>query len=149
MTKKKMNYFRCPVCGIGPIKASTISEASHMGVAHDQKVHGGKWTAVFGIAWNEEYFTKGNKMTKSESKRLVRALESGENPRPDWYENNPGLLEPLCGLGLPDFPKGKSVSFEVALYFLRWQCLMLNGNIDEQELSNCLELFKEKKVRIL
>jgi len=53
---------------------------------------------------------------------------------------------PLIGCGLQDFPKGKIIRKEVIVQHLRWQCLFLNGCIDEQELSDNLELFKWKKI---
>ena len=35
---------------------------------------------------------------------------------------------------------------EVIVMHLRWQALYLNGNIDEEELSSCLQILKDKKV---
>jgi len=53
---------------------------------------------------------------------------------------------PLHGCGLNDYPKRKVICKEVIVQFLRWQCLMMNGNIDEQELNYCLEIFRDKKI---
>lgn len=55
-------------------------------------------------------------------------------------------ISPLSGCGLSDFPKRKHIRKEVIVQHLRWQCLFLNGNIDEEELCYNLEILKDKKV---
>ena len=78
-------------------------------------------------------------MTKAEIKEVVNDLRNSKT--------YPGVdTEPLYGLGLSDFTKGKYVRREVISNFLNWQCMFLNGEIDEKELDNCLFLLKNKKV---
>lgn len=78
-------------------------------------------------------------MTKDDFKVVVDDLRNGVSyPETD--------ISPLSGCGLSDFPKRKMVRKEVIVMHLRWQCLYLNGNIDETELSNCLENFKDIKL---
>lgn len=78
-------------------------------------------------------------MNKKEIKVVVQELIEGIY----YPETNIG---PLYGCGLDDFPKNKMVRKEVIVMHLRWQCLFLNGNIDEEELTNCLFILKDKKV---
>lgn len=78
-------------------------------------------------------------MTKQEIKLVVDELRSGES-YPDVS------IAPLTGCGLSDFPKRKHIRKEVIVQHLRWQCLFLNGNIDEEELCYNLEILKDKKV---
>ena len=78
-------------------------------------------------------------MTKKELTLVTRELKEGIS-YPDTD------LTPLWGCALSTFPLFKFVSKEVIVMHLRWQCLMFNGNIDEDELSNCLEILKHKKV---
>lgn len=78
-------------------------------------------------------------MTKKEIQTVVNELREGISyPEVD--------ISPLSGCGLPDFPKGKMIRKESIVMHLRWQCLFLNGNIDEEELCNELQLLKENKV---
>jgi len=81
-------------------------------------------------------------MTKNDLQTLVNELREGA-----CYLNVD--TAPLHGCGLPDFEKGKMIRKEVLVQFLRWQCLMMNGNIDEEELCECLAIFKEKKIMML
>ena len=79
------------------------------------------------------------KMTKSEIQIVVDDLRNGKT--------YPGVdTEPLYGLALNDFPKGKFVRREAIANLLSWQCQLLNGTIDEAELSDTLHLLKKKKV---
>ena len=78
-------------------------------------------------------------MTKKEIQLVVDELRSGES-YPDVS------ISPLTGCGLPDFPKKRHVRKEVIVQHLRWQCLYLNGGIDEEELDNCIQILKDKKV---
>ncbi len=78
-------------------------------------------------------------MTKKELQIVTRELKEGIS-----YSNID--TSPLYGCGLPDFPLRKMVSKEVIVMHLKWQCLNLNGTIDEEELTNCLEILKRKKV---
>ena len=55
-------------------------------------------------------------------------------------------ISSMIGCGLPDFPKGKFVRKEAIVMHLRWQCLFLNGKIDEEELSNELYLLKKNQI---
>ena len=78
-------------------------------------------------------------MNKAEIKTVVKELREGVSyPEVD--------ISPLSGCGLSDFPFGKMIRKEVIVMHLRWQCLFLNGNIDEEELCSCLEIFKWKKI---
>ena len=78
-------------------------------------------------------------MNKAEIKLVVDELREGKSyPETD--------ISPLSGCGLSDFQKGKMIRKEVIVMHLRWQALYLNGNIDEEELSSCLEILKTKKV---
>jgi hypothetical protein len=78
-------------------------------------------------------------MNKGELKIVVDELRNGTSyPEVD--------ISPLSGCGLHDFPFGKIIRKEVIVMHLRWQCLFFNGKIDEEELCNCLEIFKWKKV---
>ena len=78
-------------------------------------------------------------MTKKEIVTVVNELRE-ETYYPDID------ISPLSGCGLPDFPKGKMIRKEAIVMHLRWQCLFLNGNIDEEELCNELQLLKDNKV---
>lgn len=78
-------------------------------------------------------------MNKTEIKLVVNELREGKS-YPDTD------ISPLSGCGLSDFPIGKMIRKEVIVMHLRWQCLFLNGNIDEEELSSCLYILKSKKV---
>jgi hypothetical protein len=78
-------------------------------------------------------------MNKSEIKIVVEELRQGTS-YPDVD------ISPLTGCGLSDFPLMKMIRKEVIVMHLRWQCLFLNGNIDEEELDNCLQIFKHKKI---
>jgi len=78
-------------------------------------------------------------MTKADVKEVVDDLRNGKT--------YPGVdTTPLLGLALDDFPKGKFVRKEVISNMLNWQCQLLNGEIDEQELDDCLTWLKQKKV---
>ena len=78
-------------------------------------------------------------MLKAEMKLVVDELRDHI-----YYENHD--IEPLFGIGLPGFEKGKYVAKEAIVNFLALQCRYFNGGIDEEELSNCLYLLKEKQV---
>ena len=78
-------------------------------------------------------------MTKKDFKIVVDELRNNV-----WYADTD--VTPLSGCGLPDFPLRKIVRKEVILMHLRWQCVNLDGTIDEEELSNNLQIFKDKKV---
>ena len=78
-------------------------------------------------------------MTKKDFKTVVDELRQNIS-YPDID------ISPLSGCGLPGFEKGKIIRKEVILMHLRWQCLYLNGTIDEQELCDNLELFKYLKI---
>jgi len=78
-------------------------------------------------------------MTKSEIKSVVNGLRNNVH-----YEGV--STEPLYGLGLDDFPNSKYVRREVIANFLNWQCMFLDGTIDESELSDCIYLLKKKRV---
>ena len=78
-------------------------------------------------------------MTKAEIREVVDDLRNGKT-YPDVDTS------PLYGLALEDFPKGKYVRKEVISNMLNWQCMLLNGEIDEDELDNCLRWWKEKRV---
>lgn len=78
-------------------------------------------------------------MTKQDLKILVDELRNDVS-YPDVDTS------PLFGCGLPEFPKRKIVRKEALLMHLRWQCIFLNGNIDEEELCYNLEIFKDKKI---
>lgn len=78
-------------------------------------------------------------MDKKEIKQVVDELRNDVSyPEVD--------ISPLSGCGLSDFPFGKIVRKEAIVQHLRWQCLMFNGNIDEEELCANLEIFKHKKI---
>ena len=78
-------------------------------------------------------------MTKKELQIVVDELRNKiSSPEVD--------ITPLYGCGLSDFPIGKIIRKEVIVMHLRWQCLFLNGNIDEDELCLNLEIFKVKRV---
>lgn len=78
-------------------------------------------------------------MNKADLKIVVDEFREGKS--------YPGTeILPLEGCGLPDFPIGKIIRKEVIVMHLRWQALYLNGNIDEEELSSCLDILKTKKV---
>ena len=78
-------------------------------------------------------------MTKNEIKEVVDDLRNGKT--------YPGVdTSPLCGIALSDFPKGKIVRKEVISNMLSWQCQLLNGEIDENELVDCIGWLKEKRV---
>jgi hypothetical protein len=81
-------------------------------------------------------------MTKSEIKSAVDDLRN--NVHYDGVST-----EPLYGLALDDFPYGKYVRHEVVVNLLHWQCMLLNGTIDEVELSDCIYFLKTKGVRIV
>jgi len=78
-------------------------------------------------------------MTKADIVEVVNDLRNGKT--------YPGVdTSPLLGLALSDFPKRKIVRKEVISNLLNWQCMLLNGNIDENELVDCISWLKEKKV---
>ena len=78
-------------------------------------------------------------MTKQDFKTVVNELRDGKS--------YPGTdTEPLHGCALSDYPKGQIIRKEVIVEMLRWQCLFLNGGIDEQELTNMLQIFKTKRI---
>jgi hypothetical protein len=78
-------------------------------------------------------------MTKKEIQIVVNELREGISyPEVD--------ISPLSGCDLTGFPKNKMIRKEAIVMHLRWQCLFLNGNIDEEELCNELQLLKENKV---
>jgi hypothetical protein len=78
-------------------------------------------------------------MTKADIKEVVDDLRNGKT-----YSGVD--TSPLFGLALDDFPKGKYVRKEVISNLLNWQCMLLNGEIDEEELDNTLTWLKEKRV---
>jgi len=78
-------------------------------------------------------------MTKNDCKILVNELRNNIS-----YSDIDTSV--LFGCGLDDFPKGKIIRKEALLMHLRWQCLFLNGGIDEQELSDNLWIFKNKRI---
>ena len=55
-------------------------------------------------------------------------------------------IDPLYGCGLPDFPDRKFVRKEVIVNHLRWQCLQLNGDIDENQLTEEIAVLRRKRV---
>lgn len=55
-------------------------------------------------------------------------------------------ITPLFGCGLPDFPDRKFVSKEVIVSHLRWQCMQLNGNVDENQLTEEIQVLRDKRV---
>lgn len=57
-------------------------------------------------------------------------------------------LDPLIGIGLPEFENGKIVSLRAATAFMRYQCLRFDGTIDETEFTEMCRLLKEKRVAI-
>jgi hypothetical protein len=78
-------------------------------------------------------------MTKKEIVTVVNELRTNISyPKVD--------ISPLFGCALNDFPLRKMIRKEVIVMHLRWQCLFLNGNIDEEELCYSLEILKDKKV---
>jgi hypothetical protein len=78
-------------------------------------------------------------MTKADLKLLVNELRQDIS-----YPNVD--ISPLTGCGLRDFPKCKIIRKEALLMHLRWQCIYLNGGIDEQELTDNLQIFKDKRI---
>jgi len=80
-------------------------------------------------------------MTKQEIKQIVDDLRANKH-----YKTDTSILD---GIGLPDFPKSKIVRKEVIVDFLQWQCRYLNGGINEEELSDCIEALKFHKVIIV
>jgi hypothetical protein len=70
-------------------------------------------------------------MNKAEIKVVVNELREGKS-----YSGTD--ISPLSGCGLSDFPIGKIIRKEVIVMHLRWQALYLNGNIDEEELTERL-----------
>lgn len=78
-------------------------------------------------------------MNKSEIKIVVDELRENKSyPEVD--------ISPMSGCGLSDFPSGKIIRKEAIVMHLRWQCMFLNGNIDEEELSYELQLLKTNKI---
>lgn len=55
-------------------------------------------------------------------------------------------ISPMAGCRLSGFKKGKHIRKEVIVMHLRWQCLNINGSIDEEALVDELELLKENKI---
>lgn len=49
----------------------------------------------------------------------------------------------LDGFGLPDF-EPVAVTVEAAARTIRWQCVMLNGQIDAEALNDCRTAFRRK-----
>lgn len=78
-------------------------------------------------------------MTKTEIHTVVNEIRKGK--RYEGVEDTP-----LHGLALKDFESGKYVRKEAIVNFLNWQCGRFDGTIDEEELQNCISLFKEKRV---
>ena len=87
-------------------------------------------------------------MNKKEAVRLVADLRDNRVPDGTLDERD-AMMEPLCGLGCSDFERGKIVSHDAALCFLRYQCCQMNGRLDEAGLSYILGLMKEKQVMIV
>ncbi len=91
-------------------------------------------------------------MTKYEIQSIIDDLRQGKSyvdsslPPERYMDQIFELMAPLEGLALPDFEKGKMVRKEAIVHFLRWQCLRLDGTIDEEELSSCVELLKSNRV---
>jgi hypothetical protein len=84
-------------------------------------------------------------MNKQDMVRLTMDLENGvPTPNSSMLDENP-----MDGLYLPDFPDRKPVSYDAALSFLRWHCVYMNGNINQTELSEMLEVMRRKRVMIL
>lgn len=77
-------------------------------------------------------------MTKNDIKIIVNELRADISYDVDDT--------PLHGCGLPDYRKKQYISKESIVMFLRWQCLMFNGKIDEEELSRCIYILQDKKV---
>lgn len=78
-------------------------------------------------------------MNKADLKIVVDEFREGKSyPETD--------ISPLSGCGLPNFPLKKVVRKEVIVMHLRWQAMYLNGKTDEEELSSCLQILKDKKV---
>lgn len=78
-------------------------------------------------------------MNKSEVKTVVDELRNGTH----YPEVS---VEPLFGCGLPDFPDRKIVRKEVIVNHLRWQCLQFNGEIDENQLTEEIEILRAKRI---
>lgn len=78
-------------------------------------------------------------MTKEEIKIVVDELREGK-----YY--NEIDISPMSGCGLPNFKKGKMIRKEVIVMHLRWQCININGDINEVELSYELQLLKDNKI---
>ena len=78
-------------------------------------------------------------MTKKEIQIVVNELRNNISyPVAD--------ISPLTGCALNDFPKHKYIRKESIVMHLRWQCLFLNGGIDEEELNYNLQIFKDKRI---
>jgi hypothetical protein len=84
-------------------------------------------------------------MNKAELKRAVRELKDGiryHNDVDQMYD----MMSPLEGLALSGFGKRKEVSHESVVTFLGYQCRMMNGQVDEEELSELCGLLRKKVV---
>ena len=81
-------------------------------------------------------------MTKQDIKTVVDEYRDNK-----YYPNV--STEPLVGCALPDFPKGKYVRKEAIVNLLRWQCKYLNGETDEEELTNVISILKIKRVHMI
>jgi hypothetical protein len=78
-------------------------------------------------------------MNKNDIRVVVNELRKGTH--------YPGVEDtPLYGIGLSDFETGKFVRKEAIVNFLNWQCGRFDGTLDEEELTNCVSLFKEKHI---
>ena len=78
-------------------------------------------------------------MNKKDIKLVVDELRNNIS-----YDNVD--TSPMTGCGLSGFKKGKHIRKEVIVMHLRWQCLYINGNIDESVLSDELFLLKKNKI---
>ncbi|MCP3681271.1 MAG: hypothetical protein GY861_01145 [bacterium] len=83
-------------------------------------------------------------MNKSEIRKLVSSLNLSIDAKTTTSFNP--AKHPLNGIGCSDFPLRKPVTFNAILEYLKWQCVQFNGEINQLELSDCLELLKKKKV---
>jgi len=78
-------------------------------------------------------------MNKKELIIVTRELKEGKS-----YPN--ADISIFDGFALPNYPKNNIISKETIVQMLRYQTMQFNGEINEQELSNCLYLLKAKKV---
>ena len=81
-------------------------------------------------------------MTKDDMKVLADELRQGKSyPEAD--------ISVLSGCGLSDFEKRKPVRKEAIVMHLRWQCLTLNGTVLDSQLTEELQILKEKEVLMI